>query len=804
MDTVDNIKNRLKELDKEKEQLSRKLKELEYKLDPPEVSYNPQHNNVSLIQDSIDLKSSPDQKIKIFRSLFRGRDDVYACFWISKKTGKKGYSPACKNEWIQGICKKPVIKCTNCPNRELSPLNNDVLYAHLSGKQVIGMYPMLPDESCYFLAIDFDGKGWTDDSAAFRQTCHQEGVPVYIERSRSGDGAHAWIFFQESIPAATARQMGSFLVTQTMSKHYQLDMKSYDRLFPNQDTMPQAGFGNLIALPLQKEAGAQKNTLFIDENNNPYPDQWLFLSGVSGMTRSAVERIAKHAVKTGRVVGVRMETTDEQELPWMRLPSGKTKYRPVIKDLPDIIEIVLANRIYIKTNSLPSVFLNQIKRLAAFQNPEFYKKQNMRKSTALIPRVISCADIIDGYLALPRGCLEDISALFDEYGVEIKIKNEQTIGKKVNFKFCGSLSFEQKIAAAEMLKHNIGILVAPPASGKTVIATHVISKRKRSTLILVHRKLLMEQWRMRLASFLNIDLKNIGQIGGGKDKANGVLDVGMIQSLQTKGVVDDRIASYGFVISDECHHISPVSFERVILEVKAKYVMGLTATPYRRDGHQPIIWMQCGPIRYKASQKDMKKHILHYIVIAKETGFKYEWTENSNIYDLWPDLINNEKRNTLIINDIIETIEEQRFPLILTERRAHLDLLADKLKDKINHLVILHGGITPKKRKQILEELEHCPADESKAILATGTYIGEGFDDPRLDTLFITMPISFKGKVVQYAGRLHRKYSGKQDVRIYDYIDKDVSVLWKMYQRRLKTYNSMGYDVRTEQHVLYL
>jgi len=423
----------------------------------------------------------------------------------------------------------------------------------------------------------------------------------------------------------------------------------------------------------------------------------------------------------------------------------------------------------------------------------------MRLSTAITPRVICCSEISDGYISLPRGCLGDLSYLLDEYGIKIISKDERVAGKKARFAFFGSLNKEQKSAARKLLKEDAGIFVAPPGTGKTVVSIYVTAKRKTNTLILVHRKPLVEQWRMRLSSFLGIDVKDIGQIGSGKNNPNGILDVAMIQSMERKGVVDDRIADYGFIIADECHHISAVSFERILMQAKAKYILGLTATPYRRDGHQPIIHMQCGPIVCRIKTKDAEQEISDFTVMAKNTEFACEWSEHSNIYDVWPELVNDEKRNSLIVDDIIKAVAIGRFPIILTERREHLELLATALMDKIEYLAVLYGGVRAKERREILNRLSNAPPNSKKAILATGSYIGEGFDDPRLDTLFITMPISFKGKIVQYAGRLHRDHPGKKEVQIYDYVDKEVPVLWSMYQKRLKTYKNIGYVIKEEE-----
>ena len=742
----------------------------------------------------VDNFSSKSQKIILFRDYFRGRDDVFAHRWVSKKTGKSGYSFVCKNEWTPRICNKPMTKCSDCPNREHVPLDDEVVRKHLGGIHAIGIYPMLKNENCYFLIADFDKEGWMEDVCAFKETCLEEGVPIVIERSRSGNGAHAWIFFSEEVPAAMARRLGSFLLTKTMSKRYQLDMKSYDRLFPNQDTLPKGGFGNLIALPFQKESTMRGNSLFIDESGKPFEDQWKHLSSIQRMSLLDVERMTKEASKNNQIIGVKMSPMDEEDPPWTVLPSGKRRYKTEIADLPSNVELVLANRIYIRRNNLPSTLLNQLKRLAAFQNPEFYKKQAMRLSTFSTPRVICCAERVDEYLALPRGCFEDVCAILNEYGVEIGIKDERFIGQKVKFKFNGQLTRKQQNASKKILKHDMGIFAAPPGIGKTVLAINAITKRKSNVLILVHRKPLMEQWRMQLASYLGIDLKEIGQIGSGKDKSTGVVDVAMIQSMERKGVVDDRIADYGFVIVDECHHISAVSFERVMMQSKAKYVLGLTATPYRRDGHQPVIHMQCGPITCYIKLKDVSQHISQYSIVSRMTEFAYDWSDESRIQDLWPELINHSHRNEMIVKDVIESIGEGRFPIILTERREHLRILEERLKDKIEHLTVLHGGLRPKTRKEIMDTLRDTPVNGGKAILATGSYIGEGFDEPRLDTLFITMPVSFKGKLVQYAGRLHREYQGKKDVCIYDYVDCHVSVLTGMYRKRLKAYKAMGYE----------
>ena len=636
-------------------------------------------------------------KVALFLNYFHGREDVYAKLWVNNRTGKRGYSPACKHEWVRSLCRKPAVKCSECPNQQFFPFDEATIRQHLEGRQVIGVYPMLKNETCHFIAIGFDKEHWMDDVRAVMSTCRDEGIPAVVERSRSGNGGHVWVFFNEEVPAVLARKLGSSLITKTMSRRYQIDMKSYDRLFPNQDIMPKGGFGNLIALPFQKEAMTRGNSVFIDKNGNPYPDQWGFLAVILKMSYRDVESFVDEASRNGQVIAARHSPVEEDDEPWMRLPSGKRRFKVDIKELPKALDVVLSNRIYIKTGVGLSVLFNQLKHLAAFQNPEFYKKQKMRFSTHATPRVICCAEIVDGYLSLPRGCLEDAKALLAEYGVRMNIEDKRISGKKVNFVFDGTLNEEQEEALAEVLESDVGVFVAPPGTGKTVLAVAAIAKRKVNTLILVHRKPLMDQWRLQISALLGIDKKEVGQIGGGKNKSNGVIDLAMVQSMDLADGVDDRIADYGFVIVDECHHVGAVSFEKVLSQVKAKYVLGLTATPYRRDGHQPIIHMQCGPISHRILHKDLLAHISASWIIPRVTDFEHSWNDDTQIQDVSSRLIEDTERNSMIVRDISQALDEGRFPLILTERRDHLELLAQLLEGAVDQLFQLHGGVRQKR-----------------------------------------------------------------------------------------------------------
>ena len=661
----------------------------------------------------------------------------------------------------------------------------------------MGVYPILADETCWFLAADFDKKSWQEDIAAFAETCRQYRVPVAIERSRSGNGAHAWFFFASPVPAVTARKLGCFLITETMARRHQLSMESYDRLFPNQDTMPKGGFGNLIALPLQRAARDVGNSVFVDESFNPFTDQWAFLADAKRIDLPVVHALADEASRRGQVIGVRMsEVGDEDDrTPWKRPPSGRPRKAVITESLPPIVKAVLAQRLFVEKADLPSSLLNQLMRLAAFQNPEFYKKQSMRLSTALIPRVVACAEDLREHVALPRGCQFEAEEMLGEYGTRLQVADEREAGAPVDFTFRGTLTPLQEQAVRALLAHDIGVFVAPPGIGKTVVGTYLVAARKTSTLILVHRKPLLDQWVGQLALFLGIGPKDIGQIGAGKAKANGRLDVAMVQSLVRKGSVSDLVAGYGQVIQDESHHSPAVSFERVLAEVKARYVVGLTATPQRRDGHHPILNMQLGPVRFAVAAKSQAaKRPFDHRLTVRETGFSAsKMPEGAGIQELYAALVADQARNDLIFDDVVRAIEEKRSPILLTERRDHLEYFAERLEGFTRHLVVLHGGMKAKERREMLERLAAIPVGEERLLIATGRYIGEGFDDSRLDTLFLALPVSWKGTLIQYTGRLHRLHPGKTEVRIFDYVDHAVPMLMRMFEKRLRGYGAIGY-----------
>jgi superfamily II DNA or RNA helicase len=752
---------------------------------------------MSLSGDSaLSTSSTVAEKVALFRSRFRGREDIYPRFWSNARTGRKGYAPTCGNEWVRGVCEKPRVKCGECPNQAFLPVEDQVILDHLQGRHVVGVYPLLADETCWFLAADFDKTSWTDDVAAFVETCRVAGLPAAVERSRSGNGAHVWFFFSAPVPATTARKMGCYLITETMSRRHQLSMESYDRLFPNQDTLPRGGFGNLIALPLQHGPRQKGNTVFVDDQFVPHLDQWKFLSDHLRVDPATVDSVAGEATRKGLVVGVRLsDTTDtDGSEPWTRRPSGQPRVR-LSAPLPREVRAVMAQRLFVAKAGLAPTHLNHIKRLAAFQNPEFYKKQSLRLSTALTPRVVACAEDLPEHVALPRGCRTELEQVLREHGSTLIVEDQRCQGKPLNVAFQGQLTAVQKKAARALLREDIGLLVAPPGVGKTVIGTYLIAARSRSTLVLVHRQPLLDQWIAQLSMFLGLAPKTVGQIGAGKHTPNGRLDVAMIQSLVRLGSVDDLVATYGQVIVDECHHIPAVSFERVLSEVKARFVTGLTATPRRRDGLHPITGMQLGPVRFAVDARSQAaQRPFDHRLVVRETAFgRDRAVPLDSIQALYAALAANEQRNRLILDDVTTALVQGRSPILLTERKDHLQFLAASLRGVARHLVVLRGGMTPTERRSATATLAAIPDAEPRLLIATGRYIGEGFDDARLDTLFLAMPISWKGTLVQYAGRLHRLYPGKTEVRIYDYVDRSVPLLARMFEKRLRGYRAIGY-----------
>ena len=726
------------------------------------------------------LRLSSSQKIDIYMKLFRGRQDIYANRWQNKQ-GRSGYSVACHNEWQQGKCNKPKVKCMECVNQAFKVLDQQAIYDHLAGKHTLGLYPLLEDNHCWLLAADFDKSDWQEAVSAFRKACTALNIPCSVERSRSGNGAHIWVFFESPVSAKVARQLGFILLDKAMEFHAGLSFESYDRLFPNQDVLPVGGFGNLIALPLQHAPRQQGNSVFIDEGFKPYFDQWAYLVSAKKLTSQQLEMIVSDKPDLKQ---------DSDRAPWAL---NYIKERDVVTGCPAKLTLVLANRLYLNITALPQALLARLKRIASFSNPVFFKTQALRFSTNGIPRFICLAEVENGYLALPRGCFDEVSSLLESNGIEIELDDKRKHGARLKgLKFKGELRKDQKKAVAALAKHDFGVLHAPTAFGKTVTAIGLIHRRKVNTLILVHSRQLLDQWKERLTVFLNGC--EVGVIGGGKRKSTGQVDIATYQSLINlkDNSVDSLLYDYGQVIIDECHHISAPNYERLLNEVHAKYVLGITATPNRQDGHQPIIFMQAGPIRHVVASESSK--FIQQVRLSKlQSELPPELSDTDNrphIADVYRWLMNDDKRNELIIADILSAVAQQRHPIVLTERRDHAELLGELLSQKGICFQLLRGAMGAKERDRAKASL-----DDTQVIVATGKYIGEGFDLPKLDTLFLVLPISWKGSLVQYVGRIQRQFEGKDKVIVFDYLDSSLPMLQRMYKKRAKGYAAMGYTI---------
>ena len=704
------------------------------------------------------------EKVALVRDLFRGRDDVYAVRWENARTRQSGYVPAVAGGWKREGAKTYL------------PLSDEAIERHLRGHESIGVYPLLTDDSCWFLACDLDGKNWPLDALALLDAAGGRGIPTALERSRSGAGAHVWTFFAEPIAASTARRLGALLLREAMSRRAELDLASYDRLFPNQDFLPAKGFGNLIALPLQGRCRAEGTNVFLDPATlEPWPDQWAFLNSLERVSSKQVECL--------------LDEHKEVAFGAEALSPRRTPQRD--ERLPKEIRGKLGAALAIARADIPPSLMAELKHLASLHNPLFYERQRLRLSTHQTPRLIRCYEEDITHLHLPRGLLAQVGGAVAKMGSRLVVDDRRPVHAPLPLDFKGELTSLQQGVVTAMRAHDDGVLVAPPGTGKTVIACALIAERKRPTLVLAHSKPLLDQWRSQLQALLGLESKQIGQLGGGRRKRTRIVGLAMIQSLKAIVDLESFFSDYGLVVVDECHHLPAVSFEAAVRRAPIRHCLGLTATPYRRDGLQEIVTMQCGPIRHQIATSPASEIELQLVVC--ETELALPGGADTPIHEVFRQLVEDEERNARVCDDVLAAVTEGRRCLVLSQWKQHCERLAETIRSRGVSPVVLDGDLGKRARVEILKRIESTPAGEDLVVVATGQYLGEGFDCPKLDTLFLAFPISFKGRLVQYTGRLMRSHEGKANVRVNDYADLHVPVLRAMHARRLRTYKSLGF-----------
>ena len=765
-----------------------------------------------------------------FFSMFWGRQDVYAKRSVNKETGKAAYYPQCNNFWTN-VCHKKIkdgINCKDCKNRSYKTITKKDILNHLQGNaynasDVIGVYPLLSNGTYRFMVFDFDNHDkdaeekdfansddtWVEEVESMREICVLNGIEPLVERSRSGRGAHVWIFFDKPIDASFVRKFGFALLDKGAEQINLKSFKHYDRMLPAQDSLPEdSAVGNLIALPLQGKALQDGNSAFIDGNWNAYPNQWETLFNKPRLSQEFLEEKIKEWSNTIDDIAANAAESD-REKPWNRMQHFNKN------DVEGKLHIILANGIYVDNTNLNAAMQNRIRRMAAISNPVFYKNQAIGTSNYDTARWIYLGkDHLSGYIQIPRGLQDELWENIKQADIDYEMEDERQQGRKINVDFKGELRPEQDKALKELIRYDNGILHAATAFGKTVVSSAIIAQKKINTLIILESSALIEQWKEALEKFLNINeglptyetktgrvrkrKSLIGTLQGAHDSMTGIIDIAMAGSLCKKGKYHKMMNEYGLVLIDECHHSASETIANVLKEVKAKYVYGVTATPKRGDGLEKINYMLIGPIRYSYTAKEKaKEQGIQHLVYPRFTrtvpprGVITDKMHPNEAYEI---IHNNDVRDEQIIEDVKNCVAAGRTPVVLSRYKDHSEKFYERLKSYADHVFLMTGNNSKKEHRKILEQMHQVDKNESLILIATGSLVGEGFDFPRLDTLFMATPVSFRGVVEQYAGRLNRDYAGKENVIIYDYVDNHIPMFNNMYMKRLKAYKQIGYE----------
>ena len=791
-----------------------------------------------------------DELANRFFSRFWGRQDVYSKRYVKKGTGEAGYYPQCNHFWSEKCPRKmgKKIKCRDCASQSWKQLDIAVLKRHLEGKaadasDVVGIYPLLPDDTCRFLVFDFDNhekdtgkedardadERWKEEVEALREICRLNGIDALAERSRSGRGAHVWIFFQSAVDASLARKFGFALLEKGAESVNLKSFSYYDRMLPAQDHIPDGGksgrpgLGNLIALPLQGQALKKGNSAFIDENWNAYPDQWGELFSRQRLSKEFMETYIRNWQPANLFEETGENQRNQSQGEQGQAKQNKERIKPweqnrefLAEDVDGKLMLSLSNLIYVDTSNLKPRIQNRIRKMAAFANPVFYKNQAMGLSNFANGRYIYLGQDEGGYIGIPRGLREELIERCGRAGIAWEEEDARVQGRGIQVGFNGQLREAQAVAAEKMLEHQTGILSAATAFGKTVVCSYLIAAKKVSALILLESSSLIEQWQEALAKFLMIDEELpeyqtpsgrtrkrksiIGKLQGAHDSMTGIIDIAMAGSLYKKGELHPRLQEYGMVIVDECHHAASDTIVGILREAKAKYVYGVTATPMRGDGLEKITYKMIGPVRYCYRARDMAKEqgIRHFVYPRfTRTVSPHRLGEKMHVNEAYELVRDSEMRNEQIVADVRLCMEKGRSPVILSKYKEHARRLYERLREYADRAFLLLGDNPRKEQKKLLEEMKQVSREQSVLLVATGQLIGEGFDYPRLDTLIMATPVAWKGVVEQYAGRLNREYDGKEAVIIYDYVDRHIPVFDRMYGKRLRAYKQIGYEICT-------